>query len=66
MKRKDYQKPYTNIVYIQHTGIICASDQNRVTNVNSEDTDLGYGGGGNGVARGRQNNVCDDEEDWNE
>jgi len=37
-----------------------------VTNVNSGDTGIGYGGGGSGPARARQFNGGIDWDDWDE
>lgn len=63
--KKNYQKPDMNIVRLRHTCIVCASNDQVVTDVDGGDTDLGYGGGGSGIARGRQNTLWG-EDDWDE
>ena len=58
MNKKDYQKPAMRVVTLRHTGMLMTS----LTGINSN-TDLGYGGGGNGPARSRG---FDDWDDWDE
>ena len=58
MNRKEYEKPAMRVVTLRHTGMLMTS----LTGINSN-TDLGYGGGGNGSARSRG---FDDWDDWDE
>lgn len=60
--KKEYIKPDMRVVRIEHQQIICTSDL--VSNVNSGDTGIGYGGGGSGPNRARQHSVWDD--DWSD
>ncbi len=60
--KKNYQQPMMRIVRIQHHGIICTSGgSNKVGRVSSGDTDITYGGGDNGTARVKEQNVWDEE-----
>ena len=61
MNKQAYIKPAMRIVRIEHQHIICTSDT--VNSVKSDDTGIGYGGGGNGPVRARQHSVWDDDED---
>ena len=64
MNKKDYQKPAMRVVLLQHQQHLLAGSD--VTNVNSGDTGIGYGGGGSGPARARQFNGGIDWDDWDE
>lgn len=57
--KKAYQKPVIHAMCIQHQQIICTSSQ--VSNVTSDDTGIGYGGGGSVSARSRSFSVWDDD-----
>ena len=59
--KKNYQKPSMKVIKIQHQGIICTSGT--VTNVESGDTGIGFGGGGSGPSRARSFGGWDD---WDE
>ena len=53
MKKQTYQKPEMRVVLLQHQQTLLAGS---VDSVNSGDTGIGFGGGGNGPARARQYN----------
>ena len=59
MKKQTYQKPELRVVKIQQTRMLCLSG---VTDVNSGDTGITYGGGKSSVARSRGDSWFDDEE----
>ena len=60
MMKKNYQKPATREVSIQHSGIICASGPvDRIAG----NADLNYEGGGSGTARARSFDAWDDDEE---
>lgn len=48
MNKKEYEKPAMRVVKIAMTSIICTS----VTGLDSGDTGIGYGGGGDGTPSG--------------
>ena len=62
MNKKDYMKPAMRVVKIQAANIICTSPYG-VTGVSSDDTGIGYGGGGSGPAHARSFGGWDDEEE---
>ena len=64
--KKNYQKPTMNVVKIHSAIIICASPNNTVRDIDSDE--IGYGGGsstgGDGTgAHARHHSVWDDEEE---
>jgi hypothetical protein len=62
MIKKDYQKPTMNVVLLQHRTMLLSGS---ITDVNSGDTGIGYGGGGNGPARAPRRSGID-WDDWDE
>ena len=63
MKKQTYQKPEMRVVKIQHQQTLLAGS---VDSVNSDDTGIGFGGGGSDPARARQRSGWDDWDDWDE
>ena len=59
--KKEYQKPAMRIERIEHAQMLCGS----ITEVESGDTGIGYGGGGSGPARARQHGGIE-WDDWDE
>ena len=58
MNKKFYAKPTMDVVEYHMSQITCTSSVSRVS---AGDTDLKYGGGGSGQARGKSS-IWDDEE----
>jgi hypothetical protein len=61
--KKLYQKPTVEVTSVLASQILCASKE--VTNVQSEGTGIGYGGGSNQPACVRRN-TADKWETWGE
>ena len=57
--KKNYQQPMMRIVRIQNHSIICTSGggPNQVGRISSGDNGITYGGGNNGTARVKEQNV---------
>ena len=60
MIKKDYQKPTMKVVLLQHRTMLLSGS---ITDVNSGDTGIGFGGEGSGPARARSNGGID-WDDW--
>ena len=57
--KKDYMNPPMNVVKIRQAQMLCSSPV--VNNVDSGDTGIRFGGGGNGSDRSRGSDDWDDE-----
>jgi hypothetical protein len=60
MMKKNYQEPALRVVKLQHKSCLLDASSTSVHEVSSN-AGIGYGGGGSGIARGREFGYDEDE-----